>query len=426
MSVCRVSIQTDRDGDPVTVDLALPSGAPIGELLPAIVDMVDGRRTSPLTGWRWRLDLLSGATLRESASLAANGIDDGELLILSRADGPALGQVQVRACQVVAEADPPSDDVGRSLPRALGVTAVVGASAALASTAGSGQATVNLVIAVVGTCGAAAAVVVARHVTAATIAVVALAAASGFLAVPSAPAAPNVFLASAAGSSAALLTMRLSGRASVTLTAVAAVSALTAAVTLVSMPPPVTGGALVAAALALLGSAPRLAVWGAALGPAHQDRPVGHRAATGHVMLTGLVVGAGVGAASGAAVVMVAAAGASSMPTHGAIALTALTAAALLLRTRTHVDPVRRMTLAAAGSVSAAACLRVVFLDYPQYAGWCCAVLVVGGLVASGAPRTGAALSRTLDRLEYAALAAVVPVACWAGGVYASVGAMSA
>jgi type VII secretion integral membrane protein EccD len=424
MSVCRVSIQTDRDGDPVTVDLALPSSAPIGELLPAIVDMVDGRCTSLVTGCRWRLDRLSGDILDESSSLSTNGVHDGELLILNRGDGPPLGQVQVGACQVVAAADPPSDDVSRSLPRALSVTAVVGASAALASTAGSGQAATNLIIAVVGTCGAAAVVVVARHVTAATVAVVALASAAGFLAVPSAPAAPNVFLASAAGSSAALLTMRLSRRASVTLTAVAALSVLTAAATLVSMPSVMTGAALVAASLVLLGSAPRLAVWGTALGPAHWDQSVADRAASGHVMLTGLVVGAGAGAASGAAVVMAAASSAFSASMHGVIALTALTAAVLLLRARTYVDPVRRITLAAAGSASAAACLRVVFIGYPQYAGWCCAVLVIGGLVAAGAPRTGAALSRALDRMEYAALAAVVPVACWAGGVYASFGGM--
>jgi ESX secretion system protein EccD len=50
-----------------------------------------------------------------------------------------------------------------------------------------------------------------------------------------------------------------------------------------------------------------------------------------------------------------------------------------------------------------------------------CALVVVG-LAAVHRPRPAPVVSRVLDRLEYCALVAVVPVACWVGGAYTALG----
>jgi len=422
MSVCRVCIQTDRDGDPVAVDVALPSGTSIGELLPAIVDIANGRAAPPTTARHWRLMRPSGLALQESLSLRDNDVRDGELLILSPGGGPSLGPVRREACQVAAAAQPRAFDVARGLPSAWCVTAAALASTALSWTAGTDLAATNLIIAVVGACAAAAVAMVTRYATAATVAVVALSSATGFLAVPSGPAAPNAFLAAMAASCASLVMQRLSGRVSPTLTAAASFSALTAAATVVPMPTATTGAALATASLGLLALAPRVSVSAAALGPEHWSGPLEDRAATGHVILTGLVVGCAMGAACGAALVAVVADDAPSTTPAGAVALTAVTAVALSLRARTYVDRARQIPLLAGALVSIAACLRVVFVACPQYVGWSCAVLLVSGLVAAREPRMGAVASRVVDRVEYAALAAVAPVACWVGGAYAVAG----
>lgn len=421
MSVCRVCIQTDRDGDPVAVDVALPSGAPIGELLPAIVDMVDGRGAPRAVACRWRLDRPSGIALEESLSLLDNDVHDGELLILSQGPVSPLGPLRVEACQV-AVAVQPASGVGHVLPAALCVTAVVLASGALAWTAGTGHAMTNLAIAAVSTCAAAAVAMLTRYGTAATVAVVALACATGFLAVPSAPAAPNAFLAAVVAACAALSMLRMSGRVSPTLTAAMAFSALTAVATGVAMPVVMTGAVLSIGALVLLALAPRIAVAVAALGPEHWNGQLQGRATVGHATLTGLVVGSAAGTASGAVIVTVAPVDGSPAASYGTIALAATTAIALLLRARTYADPARQISLVAAGVVSTVACLRVVFADYQSYVGSACAVLVVVGLVVLREPRISAALSRQLDRFECVVLAAVAPVACWACGVYESVG----
>jgi hypothetical protein len=52
------------------------------------------------------------------------------------------------------------------------------------------------------------------------------------------------------------------------------------------------------------------------------------------------------------------------------------------------------------------------------------AVIVAIGLALLRPPRLKAGALRALERLEYAALVAVVPLACWVCGVYAMVRGM--
>lgn len=242
---------------------------------------------------------------------------------------------------------------------------------------------------------------------------VALTCAAGFLVVPSGPSAPNVFLAAAAALSAALLMLRLSGRTSPALVAIAAVSLLTAVVTVAAMPLTVVGAALSTSALALLGLAPRVSTVTAGLGP---DRWHGDLAASaGHAILSGLVAGAATGAAAGAVVVAVAG-------HSGAAPFSGLVALVLVLRCRTHADADRRTSLAAGGLVALVAGVCALLNARPGSVGPVAAALVVVGLLAMRRPGGGATVARILGHLEYAALVAVVPVACWVGGAYTALG----
>jgi type VII secretion integral membrane protein EccD len=416
-----VCIQSDRDGDPVAVDVGLPSGVSIGELLPAIVDLVDGRAGPAGAPRRWRLDLPAGNTLSWSSSLLDNGIRDGDLLILAQGDAPTLEPIRVEPFRTVLAARPPTFPLGDVLPGVVCVLVVILASAALAWTAGSQWATTGAIVAAVGTAAAAGVAMISGYAAASTVAVVCLACATGFLAVPSGPAVPNVFLASAAAFSASVLMLRLSGRASSALTATASLALLVALATVVALPAKATGAALAATALALLALAPRLALVLAGLGPHQRHGDLADRAVAGHATVSGLVAGGAATAASGMALLAVAGhTGSGGVPS--VVTFTALIGTALLLRARTFVDPVRQISLIAGGFVGLAASLSVAAAAHQHVVTPIAGTLIVVGLVAGQRPPSGAAVARTLDRLEYVALTAVVPVGCWAAGVYAFAG----
>ncbi len=405
----------------MAVDVALPSGAPVGDLLPAIVGLVDDRVRPGGAAHRWRLDRPAGGSLAESLSLIDNGVRDGELLILTTDRAPMLGPVRRAACHEVLQTRAPASHVGEFLPGMVCVLATVLSAAALAWTAGSESATVNAIIAAVGATAAAAVTMATGYTTTSSLAVVSLACATGFLAVPSGPAAPNVFLAATAGASASLLMLRLSGRASPALTATTAFSLLAATVTLVAMPVAVVGAALSTAALALLALSPRLSVLAAGLGPDSWQGDLADRAVAGHALLSGLVAGCAAGAASGI-VVVVGTDHAGPMAIAGAATFSSLVGTVLLLRARTYVDPIRQIVLCAAGLVSVIGCLYVALCTHREGVGPVAGALVVIGLYAVRRPRCGATVSRMINRLECVALAAVVPAACWVAGVYAVVG----
>jgi type VII secretion integral membrane protein EccD len=415
-----VCVQTDRDGDPVAVDLALPSGATVGDLLPAIVDLVDDRAGPDGAPRRWRLHHPSGGALEWSLSLPDNGIRDGDLLILESDRTPRFTPMRVEPVQAVLTAGSSTLRVGDVLPGAVCVLTVVLASTALAWTAGSERATTSLVAAVLGAVAAAVVTMATGYPTASNVAVVSLTCAAGFLAVPSGPAAPNAFLAATAALSACLLTLRLSGRRSPAVIAIAAVALLTAFATVVTLPVPMVAAALAISALALLALAPRISLATVGLGPDQQHGDCGARAAAAHATLSGLVTGAAAAATIGAVVIAVPGHGNTS--TYGVVALTALIGIVLLLRARTFVDAGRGIPLLAGGAASIAASLYVAVGAHPDGLGPAAGGLIAIGLIAVRRPALGATVARTLDKLEYAVLAAVVPVGCWAAGVYDVVG----
>jgi type VII secretion integral membrane protein EccD len=409
VSVSRVCIHADRDGDPQEVDVALPSGAPVAELLPAIVELVDDRPWAADVARRWRLDRPSGDGLEESLSLADNGVRDGDLLVLSSDQAPVFGPLRRTAYHAVTTAQSRVLHPWDQLPDCACVLAGVLAALMLASTAGSPGAAVNAVIAAVCAAAATAATVAAGHDLASGVMAVALVCATGFLAVPSGPAAPNVFLAATAAFTAALLLQRVSGRTVPALTAAAALSLLTAAATLVALPVGVVGAALSTGSVALLAVAPRLSVLTAGLGSGHHQGDAAARAVTGHATLTGFVAAGAAGAGSGVVVVAMA----PNVTAPGAITFTTVIAAVLLLRARSYVDPPRRIALAAGGLVSVVTVVYLTVSAHRGLVGAAAGVLVIGGLLAARRPRFGAPVARLLDVLEYGALAAVLPAACW-------------
>lgn len=100
----------------------------------------------------------------------------------------------------------------------------------------------------------------------------------------------------------------------------------------------------------------------------------------------------------------------------------------MLLRVRTHIDLRRRIALMVAGHIAVAAGVVLVVVSAPGQANWVCVLATAIGLTALGGA-VGVTLSplarRAVDLVEYLALAAVVPLACWVGGVYGLVRGLS-
>ena len=100
----------------------------------------------------------------------------------------------------------------------------------------------------------------------------------------------------------------------------------------------------------------------------------------------------------------------------------------LVLRTRTHIDPRRRVALVVGGAAAIAARVALVVVSTPGQANWVCLVstalgvsVLSGGFGATANP----VARRAVEVLEYLALAAVVPLACWAGGLYGLIRGLS-
>jgi type VII secretion integral membrane protein EccD len=418
VSVCRLSIKTDRDGQPVTVDVALPADTPVGALLPTIVALAgQPSRESPQC---WRLDRMSGPSLDESITLADNGVQDGEVLVLVAFDAPPLGLVRWDPCRTVADGGTPADATPFMSEIACTWAAILGS---LALCAGVGHPGIRLLVAAIGTCTAAALVVAARS-TAAGLASVCLAAATGFVAVPSGPAAANVFLAAAAAASMSLLMMRWVDDSSSTLIATASFSALAAVAAIMpivaTVPVASVGAILSVAALGLLTTSGRISILLSGLAPDRHTDDQDERATRGYAALTGLIEGCSGGAAVGTVLVSVGC-HQQSVPTIAGFGFAAVIAVALLLRIRTHLDVTCRWALALGGMASVSAAFIIIVVASPDQTGWASATIVAIGLGVVRPPGLKAGASRALEMLEYTAIVAVVPLACWVGGVYAMV-----
>jgi type VII secretion integral membrane protein EccD len=285
-----------------------------------------------------------------------------------------------------------------------------------------------------GAVAAVAAVVVRRSqhdelpcVALSVIAVV-YAAVAGFLTVPAGPSAANSLLAAAASCSMAALLLRLTGCGTVCLTAIASSTALAAVAAAVgvlwTLPAEAVGAALAILSLGALGLAARLSIMIAALSSADVDEA---QAVLGHQTLTGLVTGSSSSAALASALVALGDLEDGGSWASGA-AFIAVVGLVLLLRARTHSHVSRRIALVAGGGLSLAAGFAVSVVSAPAQAHWMTVLATIAGAGSLGS-LWGLTFSpvarRAVEVLEYLALAAVMPLACWVVGLYGLVRGLS-
>jgi type VII secretion integral membrane protein EccD len=440
--LCRLAVQHG----PHTVDVTLPSDPPIEMLLPSIVDLVGGGSVPSEEGRGWHLSRVGQARLDQTSSLRDNAVRDGELLLLtSAAVRPPASRADDPWRAVMDTADTGRVPTRNTAAGACLCAALLGAtglvwSGIVAHAAG------HVVTAGVIAVGAVMGAVVARRAHAdpvlrITVSVVAVmfAGVAGCLAVPGGPSTANFLLGSAVACSTAILLLRLTRCGAICLTAVATSAALTSAAlaggVVWALPVGTIGVALATLSLGVLGLAPRLSIAAAGLVPTlpTPDRPSEPdpaqqiRVSIAHCGLSGLVFGSA-GAATIGTVLVAAACARDSVSWPKGAAFVAVVGLAMVLRARTHIHACRRNALAAGGLTAIAAGCASVAVSVPAQANWICLLVIAGGAAMLAGPCDASAnplARRSVEVLEYLALAAVVPLACWVSGLYALVRGLS-
>ncbi|HVL83622.1 MAG TPA: type VII secretion integral membrane protein EccD [Pseudonocardia sp.] len=460
---CRVTVLAPRS----RVDVALPADVPMAELVPMVLELVGEPVPRPGGPPRrpgaWRLTGAAGGPLPSDATLGELGVLDGDMVRLDPgAPPPAAPVFDDPVDALAATADPlPAGARGRTWRRVALVVAV--AAAALLAAArgwpadpGAAAATVAVVLGALGAVaalvgaarllraearGPASAVELRAAARTATLAAVPPAAAAGWAALPGSPGAAHVLLAAAAAGTAAALGQCVLRRAEPALVAVLVVTATLAAGALLRLQLGADVRAIATGAGALaLAAGPLLPR--AALSLAGLPKPVvptdaqdligaddadvlpppelADRAALARAYLAGLVGGTGVVAA--AAALPAAASGGWAGPVFGAV-----TVAVLLLRVCGYADATPARILLAAGTgagVALAGLLGTVAGPVARLGTAAALVVVAAGalLVGAGpAPDISPVSRRAVDILENLLVAAAVPLALGAMGVYALV-----
>jgi type VII secretion integral membrane protein EccD len=444
------------------VDLVLPAGLPVAELVPGIVDILNGHggdRFGDPSAKRYQLAQPGSSALPASATLAQSGILDGEILVLSQSPTPLP--------------DPRYDDVADAVSATIDATArpwtdqpaQVAAAVAASFFTSIGcfvlvrNAFNNIAIHGVGSTAAVAglagfvamlAAVVANRVHRSRVAAVTLnliavgfAAAAGFLAVPDVAGGPNVLLAASAAAVTSVLAIRVTGCGVVALAASACFATVIAACALVAVitasPLHTISSVCALISLGLLGSAGRASIVIAGLAP--QLPPVtgpdssalervpekdllAARAARADHWQASLLAAFASSAAAGA--VTTALAG-TSRPS--CVAFAAIVGALLLLRARHNS---RWMPVfAATGILTTGATFAFAALSAPGRGPWiaattaalAAAAIYLGFVVP--ATSFSPVVRRCVDLLEYLALIAIVPLTCWICGLYGAVRGLS-
>ena len=429
-TVCRVAVHAPARQ--TTADVALPTGYPLGALLPSIVDTVLGTTDPQAEPTRWFLTRPGGVPLDPAGTLRDNAVRDGDLFLLTGAPPPAPRVAPGDPAGVVAVAvrGPAPRGVGPAAGAGLVVIVVLAAALIWAGRA-SGQQPALWVAAALSAAGAVTAATERAPrplCTVLSVGAVLHAAVTGALAGAGPTWAPTVLLAAGA---ALLMAVTLAGLgtgavpALVGCAATAGAVAAAAGVHVVAAPGVgATGAVLTVLSLALLSAAPTLTVVTAGLGPTRRTVGTG-RAQAAHGILTGLVTGWASTAVAGT--VLVAADAQVSRPL--AAAFSTVVATLVLLRQRVHSDPVRRTALSAAGFAGLLVTVWVTVTAAPHWTPWWCAAVAAGGAAVLRARLRESPpnpMSRWAVHLtEYASLVAVVPLAAWVAGVYDAVRAMN-
>jgi type VII secretion integral membrane protein EccD len=372
-------------------DIALPAHIPVGQLMPSVCDVL-----SPPPGEaQTYLHLAGHPPLDSSMTLSEQGIRDGALLVLAPvADTPSRVPV-VHSTDAV-------EQVAAARPQAW--TAQASRLAAL-------------------------------------LAATAMAGVTGLVAVPGDLGTPSLLLGTASAAAVAAISASLSrdGRTALMaltcLCALIAVAALGA--TLFGLPGRIAALTLAVTAVGVLTMSVRLSVLMSGL-PRHiaadldpgrdrVDEDLWCRAGRAQQVLTALVVGA----ASAAAVGAVAVTFTSDSSRWVDRALAGMIAAVLLIRSRSHPDPVRRASLLASGTGCAAALFVALTAQDPALTPWICTAAAASAMTAAWLgfhpPSTAGPphLRRWFDIVDCGALVCVIPLAGWSCGLYGFVRGIS-
>lgn len=411
----------------------LPTRCPLGALLPSIVDAVVGAGSASAPRG-WYASRLAGRPLDPSLTLQESGVTDGELIVLSTTEPPTPRRVPGDGCAaVLAAADRPATGWSRGGPW-VGLTGCLAGAVTLAWSNVVAPAPEHLWAAAVLALSSGAAALAMRRTgsvvpTPAGLAAVAFAAAAGFVAVPHSPAPATALLTAAAALAMSTSMVRSACRGSVTLgavvTAAAGVVAISAVCTVTSASMAAAGSLLAVAAVVALSAAPKVAISVAGIGPSHGVVDE-NRSADAHRLLTSVITGSAGIAVLGAALVALdtARSPVATLPVRlAAVLLAADIGLVLLLRQRVHEDGRRRAALGSAGMAALTTALGAAACAAPAQACWFALAAGAAGLAAIGVRRVGEianpVLRQGVNVLDYLSVAAVVPLAVWAGGLYA-------
>ena len=422
---CRVGVQFEAD----RLDFTVPADLTVAAVIPSIVDHVGvGRRRWQEVPACWQLSRVDGRPLSSRASLRDNDVRDGDILWLSHVP---VADASPTADDAIAQIMSSLDAVPRWTPTATRAAASIvtvccaalAAYALLRSPSSGSPVVAGLLSAVALTAAVAAGRVYRDTSSAVTLGAcsAALASVAAYLAVPGGATAPKLMLVGAVCATVSVLAARYVGTGAAGFTGVASFGFLSAAAACVRLIAPVgvaaTGAVLAAAATGLLVVCPRLAIWAGRLPiPPHGSRADDAR----HVdaIITGLACGSSAAAALGAALAV-------QGSSFSGAAFAAAIGVTLVLRAGTHVD----LAQVAALLLSGTTCFAVIFTwavgMWPQHAHWIAlgaAVIAAGSAASSSGAKTASPPKRRCVELtEYAALASVVPLACWVCGVFAAV-----
>ena len=437
--------------DSVRADLALPALVPLQSLVPTIVDILSGNRgyQAGTVAIRHRLSLPGDASLDLSKTLAEIGIRDGAALILTSPStdlpAPRLDDAAEALSQSLAGTD------RHWTPRASRLVAVLaagwltvvctpmlirtgfdledirGGKVAAAALAGS----VSLLAA-----GAAYRVFCEKS-AGLTMGLIACwcAAVAGALVVPGGFGAPNALFGAAASTTSAAV-MRAIGCHTVVFTALTCFAATEATAALVgtmtAIPLYALGAASAAICLILIEISGPLSIRLAGLAPRpsfDSDEPMLNsdqmkvRATAARSWLTSLVAAFSASTALGAIGAAVAPHPTGS-PRSAGIAFAALSGGVLLSRARAHRDLAVSLLLIIFGTATVSAALVGAEAAWPTQSAYIAAASIGLAAIAlrlgfvSFSTKVSPTAQRGIELLEYLALAAVLPMACWICGLY--------
>jgi type VII secretion integral membrane protein EccD len=445
------------------VDVVLSAAVPVGLLIPQIVDILaaqGGHRGQP-EAIRHQLSLPGNVGLSPSQTLGQLGIRDGTTLLLTSSSTvltpPRFDDVAEAVSVSLASTVRPWTRPAARLIAALVASCLAGTGAVvLLGTALDANDVRRIdcagVAAVAGFIALLAAVVAHRLFRDRTAGLTLGLAASGFaalaglLAIPGGLGAPNALLAAAATATSATA-MRMIGCCATVFTALACFATVEAAAAMVgaltAVPLSAIGAASAAVSLVLVETSAAVSIVLAGLSSharpepdAARDRPAlaphtqSAKAIRADAWLTSLVAAFCATAALGAVGAAVGPHSAGDPRWLGAT-FAGIAGGVLLLRARSHRDLARSVPLLVAGTATLSATFITAAVVSPlcrPYIAAASTMLAAAALCVGFITHTNTLSPvgrRSIDLMEYLALAVVVPLACWICGLYGAVRGMN-